>query len=108
MLYEATRRDGGRTAIATRFAADGCSEDFDPPASAALPRTRWLLDRRTRAESAPRVLRSLEDGPFYARSVLSTKLLGVDAIGVHETLSLDRFSQPIVRAMLPFRMPRWR
>jgi carotenoid 1,2-hydratase len=54
------------------------------------------------------VRRTLEDTPFYARSVLQTRLLGQDAIAVHESLSLDRFRNPIVQAMLPFRMPRAR
>ena len=37
---------------------------------------------------------------------LRTRLFGEDCAAVHESLSLDRFRMGIVRAMLPFRMPR--
>jgi len=42
----------------------------------------------------------------YARATIATRLFGEEALAVHETLSLDRFAQPWVRCMLPFRMPR--
>ena len=45
---------------------------------------------------------TLEDTPFYARSVLVN---GSD-LTMHESLSLDRFRSPWVQVMLPFRMPR--
>jgi carotenoid 1,2-hydratase len=54
----------------------------------------------------PDVIRTLEDGPFYARSQVRTKLYGEAADAFHESLDLDRFRSPLVRAMLPFRMPR--
>jgi carotenoid 1,2-hydratase len=34
-------------------------------------------------------------------------MLGSQAIAMHESLSLERFRMGIVKAMLPFRMPRW-
>ena len=49
---------------------------------------------------------TLEDAPFYARSVIATRLRGEDVTAVHESLSLDRFRAPWVQAMLPFRIPR--
>ena len=52
------------------------------------------------------MVRTLEDAPFYARSVVSAKLLGEHVTLMHESLSLDRFRMPMVQAMLPFRMPR--
>jgi carotenoid 1,2-hydratase len=52
------------------------------------------------------VRQTLEDGPFYARSILSTRVFGEDVPAMHESLSLDRFRKPWVQAMLPFRMPR--
>jgi carotenoid 1,2-hydratase len=51
---------------------------------------------------------TLEDTPFYARSVLETEVFGKRATAMHESLSLTRFSKPWVQAMLPFRMPRVR
>ena len=105
VLYETWPRGGAAQTLALRFDARGTCEMFDPPPPLALPRTRWRVARRTRAEAA-RVVRTLEDTPFYARSVLATRLLGTEAAGVHESLSLDRFRAPWVQAMLPFRMPR--
>ena len=52
--------------------------------------------------------RTLEDTPFYARSLVGTRLFGHAATSVHESLDLDRFRSRIVQAMLPFRMPRRR
>jgi carotenoid 1,2-hydratase len=70
--------------------------------------TKWRLPRHTRADSGRdvRVLRTLEDGPFYSRSLLETQLLGVPAHAIHESLSLDRFRSRWVQCLLPFRMPR--
>ena len=51
-------------------------------------------------------MQTLEDGPFYARSLLDTRLLGEPAMAVHESLSLQRFRAPWVQVLLPFRMPR--
>jgi carotenoid 1,2-hydratase len=38
--------------------------------------------------------------------VIDTQILGRRMKAMHESLSLDRFRNPWVRAMLPFRMPR--
>jgi carotenoid 1,2-hydratase len=54
------------------------------------------------------VISTLEDTPFYARSVVRTRLLGEPVTAMHESLSLDRFSALWVQAMLPFRIPRGR
>ena len=52
------------------------------------------------------VRQTLEDTPFYSRSVIETGLFGEQVTAVHESLSLDRFQAPWVQAMLPFRIPR--
>ncbi len=110
VLYEAQRRDGTGQCLALRFDGAGGVMPFEPPAAAALPRTRWRVPRSTRSDGGARVMRTLEDTPFYARSVLESRLLGEAVTAVHESLSLDRFRAPWVQAMLPFRMPRvwWR
>ena len=66
------------------------------------------MARGTRADPGhvATVTRTWEDSPFYVRSALRTRLFGEDCAAVHESLSLDRFRLPLVRAMLPFRMPR--
>lgn len=72
----------------------------------ALGRTRFGLPRTARVEPAApcRIVRTLEDGPFYARSVVETSLGGRRACGVHEMVSLERFASRWVRFLLPFRM----
>jgi carotenoid 1,2-hydratase len=107
-LYDTVGRDGERRSFATRFRPDGTADDIEPPPRIALPRTRWLLPRGTQADAGEpvRVMATLEDTPFYARSMLDTSLTGSRCIGMHESIDLDRLDTGIVRAMLPFRMPR--
>ncbi len=101
--------EGDDFLLSLRCTADGGVEPFVPPPVAALPRTFWRMPRPVRAEAgeAPRLVRTLEDAPFYSRSVFESRLLGERAVSVHESLSLGRFASPVVQAMLPFRMPRW-
>lgn len=107
VLYNAERRDGSRQSLALRIGDDGAVEDIEPPPPVELPRTLWRITRPTRAEGgAASVVRTLEDTPFYARSVIRTRLLGQEATAVHESLSLDRFRSPAMFAMLPFKVPR--
>ncbi len=110
LLYDARLRTGVRTCLALRHGNAGI-EERDPPPVAPLPRTLWRLERTTRAgpRDDARVLRTLEDTPFYARSLL--RLGGAETPAMHESLALDRFRAPLVQLMLPFRMPRaahWR
>jgi carotenoid 1,2-hydratase len=109
VLYEGVRRDGSRFASALRFDAAGAAHEEDLPLGAPLPRTNWLMHRRTRADRGhARVMRTWEDSPFYARSALRTRLFGREVQAVHESLSLDRFRTPVVQWMLPYKMPRKR
>ncbi len=91
--------------LAMRYSAAGGVEDFAAAARVTLPRTGWRVPRQIRAE-APAVTGTLEDTPFYARSVVSAGLLGQRVTAMHESLSMSRFTHPVVQAMLPFRMPR--
>ncbi|WP_430911947.1 carotenoid 1,2-hydratase [Methylobacterium sp. sgz302541] len=108
VLYDVRHRDGGGRNLSLRFGRDGTRRDIRPPPAAALPPTRlWRMPRSTRSDDArSAVVRTFEDTPFYARSLLSSRLAGEPVRAVHESLSLDRFRNPLVRLMLPFRMPR--
>lgn len=106
ILYEALCRNGSRTDLALTFDRQGGMVEFEAPPAAEMRRTGWRVARSVRTEEAAHVVRTLEDAPFYARSVVATKLLGEPTIMMHESLSLDRFRMPVVQAMLPFRMPR--
>lgn len=108
ILYHGERRGGGSFGLALEFDGQGRHQMFDPPQHATLPSTMWRVTRATRADAggSAHVLRTFEDTPFYARSLVSTRLLGRPMIAMHESLSLDRFAQPWVQMLLPFRMPR--
>ena len=108
ILYDAWRRDGSRLALALRPRRDGTLERLAMPEASSLPCTPvWRIRRAAHGDgAAPRVTATLEDTPFYARSTIATRLLGREATAVHESLDLDRFSRPWVKALLPFRMPR--
>ncbi|OYV25590.1 MAG: carotenoid 1,2-hydratase [Acidocella sp. 20-63-7] len=109
ILYDVTRRDGSVFGLALQIGADGSARTFNPPPLQTLPSGLWRVPRVTRADPGctPRVLETLEDAPFYARSVIATSLAGEAVTCMHESLSLARFGQPWVRMLLPFRMPRW-
>jgi len=107
ILYDCKPRgdDDRSLAIACR---PGGVEPIAPPPTAQLPGTLWRISRmaRTDAGTTCRIERTLEDTPFYARSIIETSIGGTRMKAFHESLSLDRFASPVVRAMLPFRMPR--
>ncbi len=101
--------DGGDGAhLALRVDARGEVEEIAPPPFRTLRPTAWLMPRRVRGEAgAPlRILKTLEDAPFYSRSALEGVYGGEPAKIVHESLSASRLRSPVVKRMLPYRMPR--
>lgn len=108
VLYDAQRRDGTKLTLARIFKTDGTTQDVPAPPPAELKRGLWGVARSTRADagSTPRLVRALEDAPFYTRSEIAATLLGTQTHGVQESLDLDRFSKRWVQVLLPFRMPR--
>ena len=110
VLYDARRRTGDPLAMALRFDRHGAVEELTPPPRVSLPAGLWRVRRGTQADTTEGVTirRSLEDSPFYTREILDTRLFGERVEAVHESLDLDRFAHPIVKLMLPFRMPRRR
>ncbi|WP_205648531.1 carotenoid 1,2-hydratase [Acuticoccus kandeliae] len=108
VFYEAVGRDGGSSDLAVRFDAAGRAEAIEPPPVRHLRRTNWLLPRRTRSDDpdGARITRTLEDTPFYTRSIVGMRLFGEAAETIHESVDLDRFASRWVQALLPYRMPR--
>jgi carotenoid 1,2-hydratase len=106
VLYDIACRDGRERVLALQFDESGRAEEFAAPKRRALPPSGWRLARHTRSEGAAHVIRTLENAPFYARSLIATRLRGEGVTAMHESLSLDRFDNPVVQLMLPFRMPR--
>jgi carotenoid 1,2-hydratase len=108
VIYDVRQRHGPDRVIARRFRPDGGDEAFEPPPRQALPRTGWRIARAMRSEpGAPaHVTQTLEDTPFYTRSMLQSNLFGQRVLSVHESLSVPRLEALTTRFMLPFRMPR--
>jgi carotenoid 1,2-hydratase len=109
VLYDADRQSGGPMTLAQRFDADGGTRAVTPPPPVKLPRTPFFFFPRT-TRSLPdrgaRVLATTLDSPFYARSVIEAHLDEQARIGVHESLSLDRFATPWMQWMLRYRVRR--
>ena len=108
LFYDVFNRDGPRLATYLRVDRTGKVDKVEPVAGHQLSGTFWGIDRYAWADQAttPRVIKTLEDTPFYARSALTSALDGEPVIMMHETLNLDRLKSPFVRPLLPFRMPR--
>lgn len=109
VLYDVRQTNGSEQVIAQRFLPDGTNETFEPPKiRQRLPRTFWRVNRAIRSErdGSAQVTQTLEDGPFYARSLVRAKICGEDVLAVHETLEAQRLKSLAVRLMLPWRMPR--
>jgi carotenoid 1,2-hydratase len=111
--YDIDLREGGATLLGERFYASGAvssllkapefSTDRQPLPTGPI----WRVPRTTRLpHETTRIVRTLEDTPFYTRSMIHTQRAGIHSEGVHESLDLDRFSSRWVQMLLPFRMPR--
>lgn len=106
VLYDVEGRDGSSTSLALRFDRDGQVHELAAPPRVSLPRSGWRVARGTRSHGEAQIVQSLEDAPFYARSLVKADWLGMPLTTMHESLALDRFASRWVQAMLPFRMPR--
>jgi len=109
-LYDARRRDGTDLSLALHIGADGRSRVVQAPPLTRLPRTPFLLARQTRADpgTTPQQVMRLFEAPFYNRSLVRTRLMGMDSTGMHEALDLDRFRLSLMKPMLAVRVPRRR
>ena len=108
LFYDVNRRDGTRSQLALKVDKLGCVDAVSSLPVQSLASTFWRIDRTAWTDPATsiQVTKTLEDTPFYARSALKTHVDGQKVTMMHESLNLDRLKSPIVRAMLPFRMPR--
>ena len=108
VLYDVRQKFADDRVLALRFTPAGTVEPFEAPPRQALPRTAWRIARTMRTDPGQpaRVTQTLEDTPFYVRSVLESGLLGEKVVSMHETLNLPRLVSTAVRLMLPWRMPR--
>jgi carotenoid 1,2-hydratase len=106
IIYDTVRKEGNTSRFALEIDQSGEVRDLPVPERREMSTTFWRMPRHTLSASPVNVISLLEDSPFYTRTLLRTQIDGVDADAFHESLSLSRFSNPVVQAMLPFRMPR--
>ena len=109
ILYNTDMRNGETRNAALLIDGYGDIRDMAELSPARLPSTSvWQIARRTRSAVADeaRVVRTLEDTPFYSRSVIENRLFGEMRPAIHESLMGPRLRSPIVKTLLPFRMPR--
>ena len=108
VLYDVNALEAPSKTLALRFATTGEVDEIEFPPPSVLPTTRWKVARRTRADSGTntRIIKTLEDAPFYSRTLLESCVLGARGPAIHESLDLRRFSSRWVQCLLPFRMPR--
>lgn len=107
IFYDVVPRVGMPRTIALQADDKGGLEEIPAPPATPLARTGWRIARAARADPGTlRILKTLEDTPFYARSMLAGELGGTSVRVMHESLFLDRFRAPWVQFMLPFRMRR--
>lgn len=104
VFYEGERRDGSSFEIARVYARSG-QRPLAPPPLWPLRPSRWALHRAMRAAGTVRIVRDLEDTPFYARSLVRCGP-GDGVLAIHEHLELERLRARWVQTLLPFRMRR--
>jgi carotenoid 1,2-hydratase len=108
VVYDVRPKKGPDRGVSQRFSPDGSYQSFEAPARYPFPASAWRIQRAmcSESQSATEILSTLEDTPFYARSLLQTRLLGEDLTAVHETLDIPRLVSLPVQLMLPWKMPR--
>jgi len=106
IYYDALQLNGKRNCIALAVNNRNEVSTIAVPSRAELQRSGWGIERAAQHGNASRVIKTLENTPFYARSLLAVDGTPESGIAVHESLSLERFRRGWVRTLLPFRMPR--
>jgi carotenoid 1,2-hydratase len=106
ILYKTEDLAGESRCLSLSFDQDARVSNIDAPREVELPRTGWGVERRMQHDADVRVIKTLEDTPFYARSMLGLSAGDNELTAMHESLTLERFRKTWVRTLLPFRMPR--
>lgn len=108
VIYDVRQTQAADRVLGLRFKPNAEVESFSPPGRYPLPSTSWKITRNARSEGNTKVsiVDTLEDTPFYARSILKSHLLGEEVVSMHETLNVSRLTALSTQLMLPFRMPR--
>lgn len=106
VTYDVRERSGATAEHALRISHRGEVALLDGLGENALSRSLWGLPRHITSDrgAESHIRRSLEDGPFYSRALVETRLDGRDVLAMQETLSADRLRREWVRFLAGFRM----
>ncbi|MGF1466613.1 MAG: carotenoid 1,2-hydratase [Sandaracinaceae bacterium] len=110
VAYDARPRTGTGRSHAFRVGPDGRMASVEGTGLTSLGRSAWGIERDARvARGEPaRVLRSLEDGPFYTRELVETRMDGERIVAMHETLAAHRLRRRWVRFCTGYRLRTFR
>jgi carotenoid 1,2-hydratase len=105
LTYDVQALEGDAPSHALRVSKHGPVTEIDTTIS-QLGRSRWGLERMARADrgATPQIVRSFEDGPFYTRASIRTRLGGETVRAMHETLAAHRLRRGWVRFCTGYRM----
>lgn len=108
LTYDVKSSAGERRSLAFKVSAGGDVADLNPMWSAPLRRSYWGLPRQARVDAGQpcRIVRSLEDGPFYSRALVSTRFDGRPVLAMHEALAAHRLRRRWVQTLVEYRMRR--
>ncbi len=101
LTYDLACSSGAERSLALRVSPRGEIDDLERSRKAPLARTIWALERHAHADRGhgARVVRTLEDGPFYARALVETRLGGRPVLAMHEALAPHRLRRAWVRLL---------
>ena len=107
VYYDVNELDGSARSIACAFDQDGGVASLPDAGLYQGAKTGWRMARPYRSEAGGQgLIKTVEDTPFYARSLVGQVIEGEPVTAIHESLSVTRFASPAVQMMLPWRMPR--
>ncbi|MBV9812521.1 MAG: carotenoid 1,2-hydratase, partial [Acetobacteraceae bacterium] len=108
IFYDVVQDDGTERRLSLAVDPKGTPTAASSLACGKLKPGLWRVERWAPVDAGypAKLLTAFEDAPFYTRSKIRSRIDGVEAEGIHESLSLSRLRAPLVRLMLPFRMPR--
>lgn len=107
VYYDVIEKNGATHSIACAFGRDGSVSALPIAGLHTASKTGWRMVRPYRSEAGEHgLIATVEDTPFYARSLVAQIIDGEKVTAIHESLSATRFASPIVQLMLPWRMPR--
>ena len=105
IAYHTTHKQTAGPSLSLIIHKDGRIEHAEPLEHHELPRGLWQMRRPIASAEPPTLVETLEDTPFYTRSIVAVPECA-KVLTMHESLSLDRFVQPWVQTLLPFRTRR--